>query len=489
MLRKAGITISVLFLLASGCGVSEPLLVGEDLQIRELKKQVTGRGWTLHPGEITVDSRETNGGEDWALSVDTELLQEEVLQALARAGVFRDVVMEPGSMGGKEHALLLSMRVVEAKGKSLGKNGSYVPNLFLWWLLSPFAASYVADEDFEGTLTVEVALEEPGKADPVWKGRVTASFEASLDHFQRGITLLDLLPTGVFTASTDPEDVSEVLGPHLYRKIEVQLIGALSKGLPKPEIDLLVGVGSGRGLAEADVKAFVDRFEKRAGRMETMVHGSGLPVSRLRSALHDMASRQDVTIRDILFFYAGPGTLSKTKKGVEASITPTGSAEDAMTVSELCELIKAVPAKSRTLILDSGFAGKAGRAVPPVKGVDASKVLPFVGGKNHPCLLSAAGPGEAGFESESWKHGALTAFLLPNLAVEADEGGDGNLMASEVFSEVMWNLHRKVRLAGGTVMTPRLVGDGVIWRYAPAKKPEKPRKKTGPAKKGGAGKK
>ncbi|MHC5079908.1 MAG: hypothetical protein ACYTHN_12870 [Planctomycetota bacterium] len=476
-------------LLLCGCGVSAPLMISKDPQIAELKKQVRERGWTLHPGEIIVDAAKINGGDDWALSVDMEIFQAEVLDALDKAGVFRRVVREHGAMKEEEHSLLLTIRVVKARGKSLGKNGNFLPNLLFWWLLSPFAASYVADEDFEGTLAVEVTLEEPGNATPIWKGTVSSTFKASLDHFQRGITLLDLLPTAPLTASTDSEDVSDVLGPHLYRKIEVALIKKLSAELPPPEVDFLVSVGCAppagtkaegadetgveNVLAIGDARKFAETFKRGEGRKEVLLlTDRDKSADSVRKILSDLADDKSIRGRDFILLFAGCGTLVPDTPG-KSTAAICFEDGNSIKVSELLELVGTVPASSRCVILDTGFKGKgprvSGTLVPPAP--KSGTVSPFPSKRTLPCLLSACGPESPGAEIVAAKHGALTTFLVPLLEKKGDADGDGLVKASEVFSEILWKMSRKVRMADGRSLVPHLLGDAVLWRCK-SKKPK-----------------
>jgi hypothetical protein len=480
----------------AGCGISRPALISEDQQLAELRGTVKQRGWTLHPGEVfVVRAAEANREDEWPLALDTEALQSEVLEALEVAGIFRHVTREPGAAVNGEHALHLTMKVLEARGKSLGKNENFIPNLFLWWLLSPFAASYVADEDFEGHVKVEFLLNEPGTEEPLWQGVIPVSFEASLDHFQRGITFLDLLPTAPLTASTDAEDVSDVLGPHLYRKLELALIKRLSAELPVPEVDVLVAVSgsswepppggdkkgsdaklegeTGRGgeggkrIAVLDVESFAEAFRGRPGRKEISTL-TATSAAALREKLEALSAGTDVKLRDFVLFFSGCGTLvSAGKDKAEAAVALADGGT--VKVSELLDLVGKIPAASRCVVLDSGFKGKGGRVSPsphpPVS--PSSTVAPFPADKKLSCLLSACSQSEAGFESAKWRQGALTHFLIPLLSEKADADGDGGVKASEVYEELLWAFSRKLRLQGAGPMTPHLSGDGVLWRYTP----------------------
>lgn len=462
----------------AGCGVGDPKTLDEDPAFCSIRESAKTRGWVLRLGEAPPATQAGDDGEGWKLAVEGTEILDGAERALRDAGLFTE---EGGDSNKGGHPLILTMDGIEAKASSEGKNAYFIPNLFYWWIISPFAASLVADEDFSATLKAHASLSEPGSASPVWEGVIETKFQGSLDHFQRGFTMLDLLPTGPLTARIDPESLSICMVPHLVRSLGIEIAKRLADELPPPQVHLLVAAGGGGKIAESDVREIVRMFETGEGKKETVVLKGEVTPESIRAALVAAAQRRDIAVRDVVFFYAGPGTLVSREKKAEPALCPAGKPRAVISVSEVLGLLKAIPAGSRCAILDTGFRGAGGRAVPCDPALKDAPVSPFETGKDAPCLICPAGPGEPGFESSEWGHGALTAILIPLLSKKGDADGDGQVKASEIFQEIRWELPRKMRLAGGAGTNPHLSGDGVLWRYV---KPEAspPEKKDAGAK-------
>jgi len=218
--------------------------------------------------------------------------------------------------------------------------------------------------------------------------------------------------------------------------------------------------------APSDAQAVTRAFDALPGARQTVLLTKDVSAGALRILLEESAKRTDVRIRDFRLFYAGPGTLVDAKGALEQALRFADG--KTMTLAELLRLVDAVPAKTRTVLLDTGFYGQGGRAVsnPKLEAVEPAKISSFPQGKAGLCLLSGSGPNEPGFESGALKHGALTAFLLPLLSKKGDTNGDGVVKASELFPELSWSLSRKVSLPDGTGLHAHLSGDAVLWRYA-----------------------
>jgi hypothetical protein len=500
-----------LSLLCTGCGVGNPLLITDEPEYVTFQKTVKAKAWHLEGCEVQIEIGKDPGTDEWPVPVDAAMLREGVQNALAGSGIFASAAE---GAENPSYPLHLSLKVVQAKGKFEGSNSNLLTGILVW-MMCPLAASVVADEDYSISMKVEVTLHEPGGAEPLWRASIEEEVTEALDHFQRKLSIWDLVIPGPLVASHGPENIAEALGPHVYRKIELKLVKGIAEALGPPQVDLLVlcsgvsegkrkskGEGEGEGDLKSqtsnlkpgvryctkDVEAIASLFKKRPGKCQILRIEAGTGAEKARSILKDIALRTDMRIRDFLLFYSGPGTLLVEEDKAEAAllcyeITVEGASKprfSTLLVTDLLKLVKQIPAASHTVVLDTGFYGRGGRALPLLKGVtvDPEKIQSFPSGKGMPCLLCACSPNETGGEYAKQKHGVLTHFLLPLLAKKTDANKDGAVSAVEVLEELSWGLSRQLRLLGSKAQHAHLSGDGVVWRYdRPApKKEEKPKK-------------
>jgi hypothetical protein len=344
----------------------------------------------------------------------------------------------------------------------------------LWFILSPIAACLVADEDYKVQMDVQAELSEPGAAEPLWSTVVQASMSGSLDHFQRGLTIWDLFLPGPFLATPDPLDVTEVMTPHLRQKLQVEIARRLSQELAPPEVDLAVVVGNEKqAISAKDVGSHAESFSKRPGKTRILRVVNPSNEVELQGML-EKATR-DIGVRDLVFFYSGAGSIMPPEDGAgdwEAALALSLEKGGSLRISKLVGMIKGIKARSRTVLLDSGFLGKGGRALPVPLGFSPGthKVRSLPRTKDL-CLLSVCRSDEPGYAPRKWKNGVLTRFLLPNLKAGYDRNRDGKVTAQEIIGKLKYACSRKVRVAGGPSLHPYLSGDGVLWRGKPL--PEK----------------
>ncbi len=451
-----------------GCGLSEPMLLSEEKDLQALKAEnASPKAWRVELAAVEVLPQEASGDDAWDLEVDARRVQRGLLDALREAGTFAEV----SEAGRGEADLALALKVTEARVRYLGGNEHRTLWFLTWLFLTPVAASFIADEQYEGQLDVDVALVEKRGEKRLWGDTLKIAFSAGLDHWQRGISVWDLTLPGPVWAGVDPGRLSDILLPHLRRKLEIELATRLSREVPPPVVDVVLAVG-GSGVqggtsafSDEDARAVVAKAEQSAGRVQTLLlTGEEASATNLRDTLAGLAGRRDVRFRDLLVYVSGCGTLVEAGKGKgEAALAFGGEDVAFVPVSEILSLVKAIPASSRAVILDAGFAGKKGRAVPsPVASSDRI-LLDFPDELESIALLSACRPQETTFESKEFQQGIFTHFLLKTWNGDADLDDDGDVSCREAFKSLSWYVQREIRFLGGR-SRPFLAGDGVLFR-------------------------
>ncbi len=475
---ESGFCLALLLALAAGCGLSEPVLLSEDpafLTIRDAIERPRDWSVVLAPVEVGPGKE---GGDEWVdLPLDPRDVGNNVEEALASSGAFRDV-----HRGGSAD-LTLNLKILCARARCLGGNGNRIPWFLVWCFLSSIPSAWIADEDYQGEMEVEARLVSNEDGRTVWSGTSAVRIEAALDHFQRGISIWDFVFPGPVLAGESASSLSDTLLPHLCRKLELDLARRLSAEVPPPAIDAVVCIGCDAekaSFAIADAEAFAKAMRGRRGRRRIeILKGPGATVPGIRSLLEGFSRSNAVRIRDLVVYFAGCGTLLPADDGgAETGVVFAGG--ETVAVSELLRLVRGVGASSAAVLLDAGFAGEKGRTVPG----EAKEAAAMPEPGDRIALMCACGPGETAVESEEFGGGLFTRHLLQRLDKNSDRDGDGAVWCEEIFEELAFAVTREARFLGGT-SRPRLRGNAVLHR--PAKRPpeendgsEKPRETEDP---------
>jgi hypothetical protein len=471
---------------AAGCGLEEPLLLSEDPEIEKIRRACArpkAERVLVAPVEIAIRNKPKEG--EFIPAIDRAALGRETVEIIRKVGLFREVRPE-GKAASSGADLRLRLRITGALGKYKGANDSRIVQHLLWWFVSPIVSWFIADEDYVLYLTAEVEVEDAQSGTPVWKDALEVSCDGSLDDFQKGLDMWDLFAPGRGPATCDPEDVTETLGPHLYRRFNIALARRLSADLPEQPTDVCVllrtaGEGGEEKFAKADTQKFTRAFRTGRGRTE-IVDLTGKSVAGLKKSLSELGERRNLRIRDLVFYFAGNGTLAASGKNraYPSLVLLAGKKSTSLLrVDWLLGWIRSVPAESHAVVLDAGFQSGKARWLRPRKPVspDAEIVLPM--GKNLPGLLWA---GMETNVSKEFGGGVFTHVMLNTLDLASDRNKDGKLTLKEVYGKVTLGVARASMKLGGEGI-PFLLGDGVLFRVPRGTSAKAPKKSSPPKKK------
>ncbi len=460
--------------LAAGCGLSEPVTRGSDPDIAAIKKEYSSpKGWKVRVDPIEMAIGTEPGEKEWVLKLDGAEIQKNVVESLRETGVFQEI----SAAGSEAEAdLALKLKVTGAIGRFEGTNGNEILQLLVWWGFSSLLGCLVADEDYSAWIQVEATVADSSTGDTVWNSSFKPNFSGSLDHYQKGIDLWDLIPPGTIVSSHDPDKVTEKLLPHLMRKLEIDLVRKLASEVPPPPVDVVVVIGADAesggaktSLAASDAKRFANAFGRNRARVEAVdLTGKASDAAALKQALAALAARKEISIRDLVVYFAGCGSHAKSASGAAVPalvLSAKAGSVSTILLAEFIECVKAIPAESRGVILDASFETGKGRFIGSA-GVPAGPVeFPHI---DKIALLYAGGASE----SAEAGGGLLTSSLVSQDVLGGDANRDGKVAFAEYSQGFGFGLSRAIRRAGGSG-TMSLSGDAVLFRVPKtADKPE-----------------
>jgi hypothetical protein len=171
----------------------------------------------------------------------------------------------------------------------------------------------------------------------------------------------------------------------------------------------------------------------------------------LGTQLKKRAGRDDM----VIIFFAGHGATEKDVSspdgdGLEKYLLPVDAELDdiytsAIPMREISHIFRRIKSERIIFIADSCYSGASGGRTVNVTGIRSSLSEAFldrvVSGKGT-IIITASGANEVSMESEDYKHGIFTYFLLEGLRGKADFDNDGLITVDELYPYVSDNVAR-----------------------------------------------
>lgn len=456
----------MLFAAVCGCAVGKPVALTDEtrlLEARELRPD--GLGYSVAVAPVHVEQSGTAGSrERWPLTLDAAALQEEIASALGNIPVFRGVSQTPfpdpdaARESGKQ--LLLNVTLSDCMSSFGGTNSFFIPNLFVWGILSPIAAAFVADESYTVTGRIEVKLTETKDGGEIWSRVISLQEKYDLNDWQRGPSVWDYTLIAPFYNSWTPRKVDAVVIPHVTRRIIVELAASILEDVPPPVRNLAVVVGlDSCGLFDApvldcarkDAQDFAKALSESGFDEVALLTGSDARRDALETHLKRTAERSDVAVENFVLYFAGLGTtrFDPEESTCSQSLLMYGDdpEESQLPLAGLLELVEVIPAVSKAIVIDAGFISGDGRTYNPEPlPADAQLAYPDAVRSNATMtLLMACSADQSAYESELLGNGVFTHYLLRGFSGDADLNGDGTITIQEAFKDAGWPVSRFVR--------------------------------------------
>jgi len=171
----------------------------------------------------------------------------------------------------------------------------------------------------------------------------------------------------------------------------------------------------------------------------------------LGTQLKKRAGKEDM----VIIFFAGHGATEKDASspdgdGMEKYLLPVDAELDdiytsAIPMREISHIFRRIKSERIIFIADACYSGASGGRTVNVSGIRSSLSEAFldrvVSGKGT-IIITASGANEVSMESDEFKHGIFTYFLLEGLKGKADFDGDGLVTVDELYPYVSDNVAR-----------------------------------------------
>lgn len=420
----------------------------------------------------------------WALGRPVERLRDGAGTSAARRD--RDQLLDLAEAQGAD--LTLEVEVGQLRSAWVDRDGGS------WWLdaiaLYGFGIPtgiFVSDELYEVALPFRARVTHVRSGRELLARSFVARDERSLTDGEAGWTLGGFFQLRPWTL--DDEDLTSVkdaLWPHVQKDLERQLVAWLTRELPprieSPGATELLAMGDpvrartwavvvgapgpaqtsldrpppipGASVdAEAFAKALADGGELVASPTPalTVLRDAKATRTSLLAALQALRGKVLGTDR-LVVFYAGQGLFDIAGR---AALLLDG---DTLTIEELAGAIAAAAPKAEVVVvLDTSFAGSAGRSHPCAQVSEPELALrPLQRARWQ--VLAAAGPRESAQEGAA-PGGALTTWLVHGAQGPADANGDGAVSLAEAERHLQRWLVPDVRERLGAAQRPRRLGD------------------------------
>jgi hypothetical protein len=165
--------------------------------------------------------------------------------------------------------------------------------------------------------------------------------------------------------------------------------------------------------------------------------------------LKKRAGKEDM----VIIFFAGHGATEKDVTspdgdGLEKYLLPVDAELDdiytsAIPMREISHIFRRIKSERIIFIADSCYSGASGGRTINVSGIRSSlsdAFLDRISGGKGTVIITASGANEVSMESDEFKHGIFTYFLLEGLKGKADIDDDGLITVDELYRYVSDNV-------------------------------------------------
>ena len=167
--------------------------------------------------------------------------------------------------------------------------------------------------------------------------------------------------------------------------------------------------------------------------------------------LKKRAGKEDM----VIIFFAGHGATEKDVTspdgdGLEKYLLPVDAELDniytsAIPMREISHIFRRIKAERIIFIADSCYSGASGGRTVNVSGIRSilsDTFLDQISGGKGTVIITASGANEVSMESDEFKHGIFSYFLLEGLKGKADIDRDGLITVDELYRYVSDNVAR-----------------------------------------------
>lgn len=520
MVKPAMLVATAAILLAfSACSNVEVPNLEEDVR----EEQIIPQGWQplplrvgLAPVRVALELDEkrynVEDTQRWVLSPDEDRLNggdgihNQLLQLFRKYRMFEAVESIEGATPDSTReelqaaALRQGLDVVlmpTMKRQDVGyvdSNGAYGWNMFVWWMVSPIFSWWIADEDFDVNMHVDLRMYPTTRDIELASHRLQPpeTVVRSLDDWDEGWNLFGIFSTPGHFDEDNWTRIGNLLMPIAENEAKKDALRYVTTDLAKESrserflegirrrVALVVGV-DGTGMPPLPLTRYAQQDAEAIAAQLLDAENDGIPEGAMRSVIGPRATRRAVLSAasdlsnlaryndDVYLVFSGVGTLDSNLKPAMVLAQPAGSKTiEMVTLEETVDALLKNGPRTITLVLDTSFVAPGDKRcvvdeATLTKLSERNLESSLFDGLIRRCeaagtrciILSAtdAMPGEfpmQAMEIEDLNHGLFTSYALEALSGEADANRDHLVSYAEFQKYVSEKVTRIAQLEGKT---------------------------------------
>ncbi|MHC4842092.1 MAG: hypothetical protein ACYTDT_14250 [Planctomycetota bacterium] len=385
----------------------------------------------------------------------------------------------------------------EVKRRDVGyvdSNGSYGWNMFMWWMVTPIITWWVADEDFDANLHIDLHLTPAVRDTQLDRKRLQPeeTVVRSFDDWDEGWSLFGIFSTPNGFDKENWNNIGNALLP--IAEVEAQkaalryAVGELNEkhttnrflSAIRRRVALVVGVdGTGQPplplsrYAVADAEAIAAHLLEAesnpipdgAMRILTGTRASKSAVTTAARELSNLARYND----DVFLAFCGVGILNENRKpSLVLSKPPSAQKTEAIDLVAVVNQLLVNGPRTITIMLDTSFTAPGDKRCATIaeqlEGFEPSEGSSIFDGVIKACedagtrciILSATDAQPAAefpmraIEMEDLKHGLFSNYALRGLSGGADANNDHAITVEELQSYLKEKVSHIASLEGET---------------------------------------
>jgi len=468
-----------------------PMRAALELDERRYNVEDTKR-WVLPPDEARLNGADGLNNQMVTVLRDYRMFEHVALVEGATSGTSREELQKLALRQGLDVVVIPTVKRQDVG--YVDSNGAYGWNMFVWWMVSPIFSWFIADEDFDTNLHIDLRMYPTSSDNEIFSTRLQPkeSIVRSLDDFDHGFNVFSIFSTPGYMAEDNWKKVGGLLLPIAENEAKKALLrsvtGELARQSQQEEfraavrrrVALVIGV-DGTGVppvpltrfASADAEGFAAQLiDAEVDRVPDVALRSLLGPRATRRAVESAAADLATLARgndDLFVVFTGVGTLDDQLRPTLVLAQPSGAKPETIALQDLLELLTVNNPRTVTLILDCSFTAPGDRRCASV-GVQIEKLLQTnkgtslftpimqqLGTTGTNCVILSASDaiprnphGMKALEMEDLNHGLFSAFAIEALTGKADANSDRQVTFTEFQKYVSKNVSRIAQLEGET---------------------------------------
>lgn len=354
-------------------------------------------------------------------------------------------------------------------------NGAYGWNMFVWWMVSPIFSWWIADEDFDANLHVDLRMYPTTRDLELGSKRLQPpeTVVRSLDDWDEGFNLFSIYSTPSHFDVENWTRIGGLLMPIAENEAQKAALryvtGDLAREVKREQflegirrrVALVVGV-DGNGQPPVPLSRYAAKDAESIAVQLLEAQNAGVPEGALRTVIGARASKRAVLSAaeelsplaryndDVYLVFSGIGTLDENLQPSLVLAQPAGARKlETVTLQETVDALLKNNPRTLTLVLDCAFVAPGNRRCAATEAQltalreakrTGSLLAPIIAGveaRGTRCIVLSATDAALSdnhmeaLEIDDLNHGLFSSFALEALGGEADTNRDRLVSADE----------------------------------------------------------